>query len=1125
MFCSSINLHLKLSAFSATEEVSSSKVSWNLPASVAKSFLTSRHKRSDPRCDNVEGFCEHNKQICMQYNENSREIRCTPTSCLPTQTCYLATPCPSHWQIGCTACFVDDQCLSFPCSNGGACHDLTGSYRCNCIPGWDEATDCRTDKNECLSAPCQNGGSCTDKWADFSCHCTKRFNGTTCEKVINGRIVHRVKLCDPDTKNSFADCRPGHADITFIVDTSSSQENDINRTIEFISKFVNKLPMGKNDYQFSVITYGFTAQVLFDFNDFSSKSDILEALKQIHGMHSPTYTKLALMNAVDLAKSTTSGSRLTNASHYIILLYDGLSSDRHDAEDYAISLNLLPVYHRPIRSVMAVAVGRSVDHSEMIMLSNKPELTFDLLHFDDIYNKILKDTAHKDCTDCTLHKDTDMIILQDISSNQTSVGFRTRQEAIRRIIEKIVRYNADAHIGLYSYADNISQVFPLSWSNNTDKMVATALQVDRKKSLYSNLSYALNQLHLKGFSSLNGARSSNRKIIAIVSNGKWQDSSNIKREINLLQQSYIEVVGVVAGQDCLYDNFVSVVNDPSQVYYVANNDFTSLESLAGMTSYYKCDDDIFIKLREEVVSSKVSWNLPASVAKSFLTSRHKRSDPRCGDNNNEFCVENIPICMYPNENSREHHCKSTSCIPTQTCYLTSPRACPDYWNTGCSDDQCLSFPCYNGGTCHDLTGNHRCNCSPGWDEATDCRTDCRPGHADITFIVDTSSSQENDINRTVEFISKFVNKLPMGKNDYQFSVITYGFKAQVLFDFNDLSSKTDIFEALKKIYGKHSPTYTKLALSKAVEIAQSTTSGSRLTKASHHIILLYDGLSSDRYGAKEYVNTLNRLPLYRRPIRSIMTVAVGRSIDHSEMINISNKPEYTFDLLHFDDIYNKILRDTSHRDCTVYSKVQHYPLDCAQHTDTDIIILQDINMNQTYVGFRARQEAIRRIIEKVVRYNADAHIGMYSYAENISKVFSLSWSKSTDKMVATAMQVDRKRSLSSNLSYALNQLHQNGFLFSNGARSSNKKVIVIVSNGKWQDFDIIKREVNLLQQSHIGVVGVVAGQDCVYDNFVSVLFDPSEVYYVAENDYSSLESLAGMTSYYECDDDIFIKRQ
>lgn len=42
------------------------------------------------------------------------------------------------------------------------------------------------------------------------------------------------------------------------------------------------------------------------------------------------------------------------------------------------------------------------------------------------------------------------------------------------------------------------------------------------------------------------------------------------------------------------------------------------------------------------------------------------------------------MLQYPSEYSRETHCTSTSCIPTQTCYLTFPRACPDYWYTGCS---------------------------------------------------------------------------------------------------------------------------------------------------------------------------------------------------------------------------------------------------------------------------------------------------------------------------------------------------------------------------------------------------------------------------------------------------------
>jgi hypothetical protein len=33
-----------------------------------------------------------------------------------------------------------DECLSFPCKNGGSCYDNVGSYSCICPPGWEGPT-------------------------------------------------------------------------------------------------------------------------------------------------------------------------------------------------------------------------------------------------------------------------------------------------------------------------------------------------------------------------------------------------------------------------------------------------------------------------------------------------------------------------------------------------------------------------------------------------------------------------------------------------------------------------------------------------------------------------------------------------------------------------------------------------------------------------------------------------------------------------------------------------------------------------------------------------------------------------------------------------------------------------
>lgn len=54
-----------------------------------------------------------------------------------------------------------DECESGPCHNGATCHDLIGTYSCECLPGF-AGIDCELDVDECASEPCQNGAVCHD---------------------------------------------------------------------------------------------------------------------------------------------------------------------------------------------------------------------------------------------------------------------------------------------------------------------------------------------------------------------------------------------------------------------------------------------------------------------------------------------------------------------------------------------------------------------------------------------------------------------------------------------------------------------------------------------------------------------------------------------------------------------------------------------------------------------------------------------------------------------------------------------------------------------------------------------------------------------------------------------------
>ncbi|XP_071171865.1 collagen alpha-5(VI) chain-like isoform X1 [Mytilus edulis] len=530
---------------------------WKIQRHEAHSFLTSptRNRKSDPACNTNELYCENNKDSCMEHNEQSREYYCNQGhTCTSTQACYLSTPCPAHYTLGCS----DDQCLSFPCHNGATCNDTSTSYTCQCVPGWDPASNCKTDYNECQVVPCLNGGSCNNLFNNFTCNCSDRYEGRVCEK----------------------DCRPGPADIVFVVDTSASLQNDVIKSIDFINRFISKVPIGRNDFQIGVIAYNINSTVLFDLDDYTSATVMNAVLETIKGKEAATYTSIALRQARQMLTSYSMGSRRTTS--YIILLHDGLSTDRNDAFEEAKKINAMGI------RILSVGIGQSIAYTEMLTISNRQYYTYSPHHLDDMYNQILKETHHPECADCILEEETQIIILLDNNNNQTIDNYNDRRAGTRNVIDKVLTYNSHAEIGMYSYSEEPKLVFSLSWSADKDKRIAAALQINVDNHIStSNTSHALQHVRL------NKQFTAYRKIVVIISNGKWTEMDKIKNEVLYSKQDGLEVVGVIAGEDSVMENYQAVLNDPSQVFYTEDDNFKALESLAAMTKYYSCDDNIF----------------------------------------------------------------------------------------------------------------------------------------------------------------------------------------------------------------------------------------------------------------------------------------------------------------------------------------------------------------------------------------------------------------------------------------------------------------------------------------------------------------------------------------------------
>ncbi|XP_019904939.2 sushi, nidogen and EGF-like domain-containing protein 1 isoform X3 [Esox lucius] len=94
-----------------------------------------------------------------------------------------------------------DECLSYPCQNGGTCFDQVSGFICQCPAGFT-GTVCETDIDECMDSPCLYGAQCVQGVDSFTCVCEKGFVGMLCETVLT--VVNSSST--PQTENHTVSC-------------------------------------------------------------------------------------------------------------------------------------------------------------------------------------------------------------------------------------------------------------------------------------------------------------------------------------------------------------------------------------------------------------------------------------------------------------------------------------------------------------------------------------------------------------------------------------------------------------------------------------------------------------------------------------------------------------------------------------------------------------------------------------------------------------------------------------------------------------------------------------------------------------------------------------------------------
>ncbi|KAJ8312063.1 hypothetical protein KUTeg_009436 [Tegillarca granosa] len=569
--------------------------------------------QSNP-CQN-QATCENqiNKYTCnckagfLGTNCETEIDECQSNPCLHGAQCedffnkYNCVCVPGYKGINCETDI--DECHSNPCQNGGHCNDLVNMYTCTCIPGYT-GTHCEAETNECLSNPCQNGGSCDDLFNRYQCYCIPGYTGTNCETDIDecasspcqnqgtcNNLIDKY-TCDCSVRYNGTicekDCRPGPADILFIIDISHSSKSVFNKTLNFVDTFLRRLPIGQDDFQMAALAFSNAAELIFDFDDYSDISSLRNAFHSMNMSLLTTYTNKALDLARNVLLDPSNGWR-QNVAKYIILLYDGLSTKRRETFDSRQKI----VYGLSGTTLLTVGIGKLVDQIELSGVASSPRYVFSSIN-DDALNNILRETSHFDCDDCIENTDTDLLLMFDISNSQRI----TELQSLQNVAEELINYldidtNKNIKISIVGFAESTETFLSFSelTSNNHLKgLIQTLSPVSQK----CDLAFALKHARFRSFTTNNGARSGvTRKIVIIFSNAKWINHNAGIEEANKLKAEGVTLINIGVDLDTDVDKLIDIASDPYYVYLILDHQTEQLKVIATETMPTICKKDIF----------------------------------------------------------------------------------------------------------------------------------------------------------------------------------------------------------------------------------------------------------------------------------------------------------------------------------------------------------------------------------------------------------------------------------------------------------------------------------------------------------------------------------------------------
>ncbi|XP_062581120.1 collagen alpha-4(VI) chain-like [Saccostrea cucullata] len=773
-------------------------------------------------------------------------------------------------------------------------------------------------------------------------------------KVDNFDDLHSVMSNIESSTCGFNVCEGNKADIVFLLDSSASEgAANFQHQLEFVQNFTDKFDIGPDAVQIGLATFSTKPHGHFWLDTYQNKTDLINATAYVPYIPGSTYTDLGLKFALNESFSSANGARDGSVPKILVVLTDGQSTDPMATALMADRLHRDGIKVITIGIGQGV---RNSELTVIATDKNHVFTATDFKSLASLQKELTMETCRneKPNTECG-EKEADIVFILDASSSEGADNFKKELNFTADFMKGFQIGKQHVQFGLVTYSSYARNQFYFNTYNDLQSILHkldTISYTGGSTHTESGLSSAKFQYY-----SHHGGRPNAQKIAIVLTDGMSYSSSRTIAKANELKKMGVKVISVGIGKDVSQTELNGIATDLQHVFTVGDFDALKSIQYEIKTAACaipnppvidpECGSglsDIVFLLDSSGSERKINFNKMLSFVQNFTqqfdigpknvqvgvatfsTSTHERiklnqySDKTAllaaisgiyydagatyTDEALEFARTQafLPshggrpnasrIVVVMTDGQSINHAKT---LQEATSLKSQPNmkvisigigsgVNQQELNSIASDSQHV-FSVANFDVLNKLNSELT---------FTSCQTCGFIQTADIIFALDSSGS-EGPINfqKQLDLVQSFVRDLPVGPNNVQFSVVSFGSMVQNNFYLNQYSQKRPILDAIQKTDNVGGSTQTGDALKYIREHNILPLNGAR-SNSSLFVVVLTDGTSTNKSA------TLTEANLLKASGATVVAIGIGSNVDNAELNAIASDPNHVFTTQNFD---------------------------------------------------------------------------------------------------------------------------------------------------------------------------------------------------------------------------------